>query len=255
MFRAKVTAVTTAGIYVLCADVAPTSIGPCQAVAAPYVVGDEVLVVDVGDDGSPDLVVIGKVSAGGGQITSTDNAVARFDGTTGALQNSGVTIDDSGGLTAGGGVGSRPASGDANLSASSMDGNTGSYLVGIAGKWQSVYFCTNVAGDRQYRWALGSTAEAESGSHAGSNFYIARWGDGWTNLGYAVTISRSSGKVTIGAAGTTAGLELGSSGPTITTGTGAPGHSPPNGSLYIRTDGTASTTLYVRAGGAWAALS
>ena len=51
------------------------------------------------------------------------------------------------------------------------------------------------------------------------------------------------------------GIELGSSGPTIRSGTGAPSHTPPNGSLYLRTDGTATTTLYVRAGGAWTALS
>lgn len=52
-----------------------------------------------------------------------------------------------------------------------------------------------------------------------------------------------------------AGMILGSGGPTITTGTGAPSHTAPNGSVYLRTDGTASTTLYVRAAGAWSALS
>lgn len=31
-----------------------------------------------------------------GALTSTDNAIARFDGTTGALQNSAITIDDAG---------------------------------------------------------------------------------------------------------------------------------------------------------------
>ena len=33
------------------------------------------------------------------KVTSTDNAIARFDGTTGKLQNSGVTIDDGGLIT------------------------------------------------------------------------------------------------------------------------------------------------------------
>lgn len=51
------------------------------------------------------------------------------------------------------------------------------------------------------------------------------------------------------------GVELGASGPTITSGTGAPSHTPPNGSVYLRTDGTASTTLYIRAAGAWTALT
>lgn len=53
--------------------------------------------------------------------------------------------------------------------------------------------------------------------------------------------------------GTSYGVELGSGGPTITTGTGAPSHSAPNGSVYLRTDGTSTTTLYIRAAGAWVA--
>jgi hypothetical protein len=41
----------------------------------------------------------------------------------------------------------------------------------------------------------------------------------------------------------------------IISGSGTPSASLSNGSLYIRTDGDASTTLYVRAGGAWKPLS
>lgn len=42
--------------------------------------------------------------------------------------------------------------------------------------------------------------------------------------------------------------------PTITSGSGAPSAAEPNGSLYMRTDGTdADDSLYVRAGGAWIA--
>jgi hypothetical protein len=37
----------------------------------------------------------------------------------------------------------------------------------------------------------------------------------------------------------------------IYSGSGAPASSPANGSLYLRTDGTASTTLYIRSGSAW----
>ena len=33
------------------------------------------------------------------KVASTDNAIARFNGTSGDLQNSGVTIDDSGNIT------------------------------------------------------------------------------------------------------------------------------------------------------------
>lgn len=54
-----------------------------------------------------------------------------------------------------------------------------------------------------------------------------------------------------------AGFRVGaaSTGPTITTGTGVPGTSQPDGSIFLRTDGAAGTTLYIRAGGAWTALT
>lgn len=54
---------------------------------------------------------------------------------------------------------------------------------------------------------------------------------------------------------TAGGLEMGAGGPTITSGSGAPSHSAPNGSSYHRTDGTVMSTLYVRAAGGWWALS
>lgn len=41
--------------------------------------------------------------------------------------------------------------------------------------------------------------------------------------------------------------------PTMTSGTGVPNHTAPNGSIYLRTDGAAATTIYVRAAGAWTA--
>ena len=40
---------------------------------------------------------------------------------------------------------------------------------------------------------------------------------------------------------------------TFTSGTGAPSAGEPNGSVYLRTDGAASTTLYIRHTGAWLA--
>jgi hypothetical protein len=49
------------------------------------------------------------------------------------------------------------------------------------------------------------------------------------------------------------GLVL-SNGPSITVGTGAPASSPSNGSIYLRTDGSSSTGLYTRQGGAWSAV-
>jgi hypothetical protein len=39
--------------------------------------------------------------------------------------------------------------------------------------------------------------------------------------------------------------------PTVTSGSGAPSASEPNGSVYLRTGGAAANTLYLRIGGAW----
>ena len=39
--------------------------------------------------------------------------------------------------------------------------------------------------------------------------------------------------------------------PSITSGSGAPSAAEPNGSIYLRTDGTAGTLLYRRISGAW----
>lgn len=62
--------------------------------------------ITITTDSSADSVTINAAGGGGtgdvvGPASSTDNAIARFDGTTGKLiQNSGASIDDSGGLTA-----------------------------------------------------------------------------------------------------------------------------------------------------------
>ena len=233
MLRGKVTNVTSAGVFVQTADFG--TVGPCQAVLANYAVGDMVLLSNVGTDIAPDLVVVGKLTAKGGVTPSatTDNAVARFDGTGGALQNSGVTIDDSNNVNI-------TDSSDVALRVIASTGNP--YLVRRAedgsdlyDSWQSPTTTTRFQlRVTQTQWRL---QRSESGTFD------------------VLTAERTSGRVTIGAAGTTAGIELGSSGPTITTGTGAPSHSAPDGSLYLRTDGTATTTLYVRAAGAWTALS
>jgi len=42
--------------------------------------------------------------------------------------------------------------------------------------------------------------------------------------------------------------------PTVTSGSGAPSASEPNGSVYLRTGGAAATTLYLRVSGAWVAV-
>lgn len=48
--------------------------------------------------------------------------------------------------------------------------------------------------------------------------------------------------------------EADSASPSITTGAGAPSAAEPNGSLYLRNDGTTTTTLYSRVSAAWGSL-
>lgn len=57
--------------------------------------------VDIGDDSA----VLPSGDAVSGPSTSTDNAIARFDGTTGeVIQNSSATLDDNGNITTTGGL-------------------------------------------------------------------------------------------------------------------------------------------------------
>ena len=209
-------------------------------------VGDRVLTVTT-DDG--ETVIVGLASAAAPRstpATSTDNTVPRFDGTGGAVQDSGVAIADN-----------NTVSGVNNLYfAGTLFGDGGaasSMLVANANAGVSTDVRLRSGGNE--RWIIQKTNEAESGSNAGSNFRLYRRADNGSGLSYPITINRATGKITFGDVGSAAGLEMGASGPTITTGTGAPSHSAPNGSIYLRTDGTASTTLYVRAAGAWTALS
>lgn len=46
-----------------------------------------------------------------------------------------------------------------------------------------------------------------------------------------------------------------STSPTITSGSGAPSATEPNGSVYLRTNGTSASTLYVRVSSAWVPTS
>lgn len=53
----------------------------------------------------------------------------------------------------------------------------------------------------------------------------------------------------------TSATEADASSPTITAGSGAPGSTEPNGSVYLRTNaGSADESIYSRIGGAWVAI-
>lgn len=217
MIRAKVTAVDANGVYILTADYG--TIGPCQVVGATPAVDDMVVAANVGTAAAPDLVVVN----GTGDVAIDDS---------GSIQSTSITSPVTFGAASG-------YSMDFFLKAPESGRNAAVFFFTGGGK----------------RWFVGKEATSETGTNAGSNFRIWRYNDDGTSIGQAFGINRATGKVTVDNAGPTAGIELGAGGPTITTGTGAPTHSAPNGSTYHRQDGTASTTLYVRAGGAWTALS
>ena len=236
MYRGKVTKVDAKGVYVQTADYG--TIGPCQVVGATPDVDDMVLAANVGTDVAPDLVVL----SGGFPATSTDNTVPRFDGTGGALQTSGVRVDDGDNIVTKG-------------TFVSGNGATGSNHITVDAPKDTANADLGFRANGVNRWTIRRTADTESGSNAGSDLALVRRSDAGAQLSLPIIVWRATGKITVGDVGPTAGIELGSGGPTITSGTGAPTHSAPNGSTYHRTDGTASTTLYVRAAGAWSALS
>jgi len=160
--------------------------------------------------------------------SSVDNTVPRFDGTGGALQTSGVRVDDSNNVYTPGSFFST-ASGnysvDIRLSA------------GASGQNAAMFLLT----DNYKRWFVGKESTAESGSDAGSNFRIWRYHDDGSSIGQAFGINRATGKVTIDNTGSTAGLEFGSSGPRLMVGTGGPsGISAPVGSTWRQTDANTS---------------
>lgn len=65
----------------------------------------------------------------------------------------------------------------------------------------------------------------------------------------------STGTTVTGLITATSKFVVGTSGPTITQGTGVPSSSENNGSIFLRTDGSASTGIYTRQGGAWYAIN
>jgi hypothetical protein len=119
------------------------------------------------------------------------------------------------------------------------------------------------------RWKIISDTTAESAG-AGSLFRLTRHDDAGALIENALTINRSTGTITtyrqfqVGAAlapvagGSTAGsLTFLNAAISISAGSGAPTLSAAQGSIYLRSDGTASTRTYVNTNGTtgWAALA
>ena len=193
-----------------------------------------------------------------GPASATDNALARFDGTTGKLvQNSGIIVDGSNNVSGVGTLGCGAITTSGNLtvskaspaiSASATSGNAISILNRASGSAALWYVQTS----NSTRWTFGGNSSAESsGTSAGTNFIIQRHDDTGAIQSIPLQVTRSTGKITLGDVGATAGLELGSSGPRVMSGTGSPEGvvTAPVGSLWVRTDGGADTVAYWKTSG------
>lgn len=110
-----------------------------------------------------------------------------------------------------------------------------------------------------------STTTVNIGTNSGGTSAINTYGT-LTHTGAAtisstlgVTGTTTLGALSVGAVTGSSTIQgtsfiIGASGPTITAGTGVPASSPPNGSLYVRTDGANTTALYARSSSTWNAV-
>lgn len=229
---ATVTDVTETGVWVVSSWLtAPT--GPLAASGSPKS-GDAVLVVRT-DDG--EMVAVSSRPAAL-PTSSVDNTVARFDGTGGALQTSGVTIDDGNNIVTKG-------------TFVSGNGATGSNHITVDAPKDTANADLGFRANGVNRWTIRRNANTESGSDAGSNLEILRRDDAGTLQGAALVIFRQTGRIRIGTPGATAGLEFGNSGPRDMAGSGSPEGvvTAPIGSTWRRTNGGAGTSFYVKESG------
>ena len=173
-----------------------------------------------------------------GPASSTDNAVVRFDGTTGKrIQNSTVIVDDSGNMTVPGTV----------FDLGSGSGNPIVSVKGAAGGVRSMRFYSGASG---LRWNVGANSTAESGSNAGSDYEWNAYSDASGFLVTPLSIRRSDGVIrTYGA------IDFGSlavaDAPSISYNTGSPEGSitanpgsirlDKNGNAWLKQTGTGNT--------------
>lgn len=133
------------------------------------------------------------------------------------------------------------------VGASNLATSAALYLDTVAGNYRQIIWRT----DTRTRWAFQCDNGGEGGSNAGSNIHFVRFSDTATNLGDVFAVNRATGIMNI------ASLAVGAAtGPTILSGTGAATGTQPKGSIFMRTDGAAGSTLYVsQGGGTWNAIA
>ena len=231
--------VDTDGVYV-------TMPGSRGLLRGPYLtlqdvaVGDRVLVVST-DDG--ENVIVGLVAGEtprSAPATSTDNAVARFDGTGGALQNSGVTVDDSNRINTTGVSGTSnyvfvAATNNSSIMWNRAAGASGNYAYQI---WQT-------------RTGEANENEAQTGLSYDGSLYLTQKKVGGSSVNRDIWNIRPDGKFRLVFCGATGGFEYGNGGPRDMSGAGSPEGvvTAPKGSTWRRTDGGAGTTVWVKESG------
>lgn len=131
----------------------------------------------------------------------------------------------------------------------------GDWLFGVGSKALTVKSNGNVVAAGTYVSPLLDSPSVTGPLQLQDNVGINLDSSGFNTIygdGTDIHIDSTFGKTTLsGEVQTLQKFTVGSGGPTITAGSGAPSSSEPNGSLYLRTDGSTTTTLYVRISGAW----
>lgn len=109
------------------------------------------------------------------------------------------------------------------------------------------------------QWESAQSRRWAAGKNSTDDFQLSRFSDVGAFLSVPLYVAQATGRITFGDVGASAGVEMGTSGPRLMAGTGSPEGvvSAPVGSLWLRSDGGASTTLYVKQSGTgntgWAA--
>lgn len=181
-----------------------------------------------------------------GPASSTDNAVARFDGTTGKLiQNSTVIVDDSGNMTVPGVV----------FDLGSGAGNPIISVKGAAGGVRAFRFYSGAAASG-LRWNVGANSTAESGANAGSDYEWNAYDDTGAFLSTPFAVRRSDGRIR-----TRTGIMLGdlvntTTSTTVIQGTGSPEGSvtanpgsiqlDSNGNVWLKDSGVGTSTGWIQ---------
>lgn len=186
-----------------------------------------------------------------GPGSATDNALVRFDGTTGkVVQNSGITVDDSGYMNA-----SRVGIGTAPSFPLHIVGGNNSMRFSNGGSGVTPNLSLGTSGGKSCGLLAGSTGTAfvfdSSGTFNVTYDTKANIDGGLSSGGTAALTVLATGVVRLPQPGATAGLELGASGPRVMSGTGSPEGvvTAPVGSTWIDTAATTGAIKWIKASG------